>query len=115
MTELFADITLGAVIVIGLLMFGGVIFVANMNDPRNAMHPGGGKGRMLDELLVIGPVAPALIMIAGGGFLPDLRDQDWWFPVLVTAAVIGFVATFLLPPVRRARARVEALRKRAFS
>ena len=79
------------------------------------MHPGGRKGRLRDELLVVGPVAPMLIMIATGGFLPDLRDQSWWFPVLVTVAVIGFAASFLVPSVRRARARVEALRKKAFS
>ena len=115
MTELFANITLGAVIVAGLLMFGGVIFVANMNDPRNRMHPGGRMGRLRDELLVVGPVAPMLAMIAMGGFVPDLRDQSWWFPVLLIAAVLGFAASFLLPPVRSARQRVEALRKKAFS
>ena len=115
MTELFADITLGTVIVAGLVMIGGVIFVANMNDPRNAMHPGGRMGRLRDELLVVGPVAPMLAMIAMGGFVPDLRDQSWWFPVMVIAAVLGIAASFLVPPVRRARQRVEALRKKAFS
>ena len=115
MTELFANITLSAVVIAGLLMIGGVIFVANMNDPRNAMHPGGRKGRMLDEVLVVDPLAPLLVMITVGGFLPDLRDAAWWFPILLGLSIIGFAASFLLPPVRRARARVEALRKKAFS
>ena len=115
MTELFANITLSTVVIAGLLMIGGVIFVANMNDPRNAMHPGGRKGRMLDEVLVVGPLAPLLVMITVGGFLPDLRDAAWWFPILLGLSIIGFAASFLLPPVRRARARVEALRKTAFS
>ncbi|WP_425989828.1 hypothetical protein [Brevundimonas sp. TWP2-3-2] len=115
MTELFANITLSAVVIAGLLMIGGVIFVANMNDPRNAMHPGGRKGRMLDEVLVVGPLAPLLVMITVGGFLPDLRDAAWWFPILLGLSIIGFAASFLLPPVRRARKRVEALRKKAFS
>lgn len=115
MAALLADITLGTVIVAGLVMIAGVIFAANMNDPRNVMHPGGRMGRLKDELLVVGPVAPMLAMIAMGGFVPDLRDQSWWFPVLVIAAFLGFAASFLVPPVRRARQRVEALRKRAFS
>ena len=115
MTGMFADITVGAVIVAGLLMFCGVILVANMNDPRNAMHPGGRMGRLRDELLTVGPMAPFLVMIAAGGLFPDLRDGAWWFPVLLAASIIGLAASFLAPPVRRARARVEALRKRAFS
>ena len=115
MTALLADITLGAVIVIGLLMFGGVVLVANFNDPRNAMHPGGRMGRLRDEFLVISVLAPFLLMVCAGAMFPELRRADWWFPVFVTAAVVGFALGFLAPPVRRARQRVEALRKKAFS
>ena len=115
MTELFADITLGAVIVIGLLMIGGVMFVANMNDPRNAMHPSGRMGRLRDELLVVSTIAPFLVMVTVGAFFPVLREANWWMPVFVIVAVGGFAASFLLPPVRRARNRVEALQKKAFS
>ena len=115
MTGLIADITLGMVIVIGLLMFGGVILVANMNDPRNAMHPGGRRGRLLDELLVTSTIAPFLLMVTGGAFLPSLREANWWMPVFVIVAVGGFAASFLVPSVRRARQRVEALQKKAFS
>ena len=115
MTALIADITLGMVIVIGLLMFGGVMFVANMNDPRNAMHPGGRMGRLRDELLVASTIAPFLVMVAGGAFVPSLREANWWMPVFVVVAVTGFAASFLVPSVRRARQRVEALQKKTFS
>ena len=115
MTELFANITLSAVVIAGLLMMGGVIFVANMNDPRNAMHPGGRMGRLRDEFLVMSAIAPWLVMVVVGWALPSLRETSWWLPVFVTLAVAGFAASFLLPPVRRARKRVEALRKKAFS
>jgi hypothetical protein len=47
--------------------------------------------------------------------VPSLRETSWWLPVFVTLAVAGFAASFLLPPVRRARKRVEALQKKAFS
>jgi hypothetical protein len=114
-TGLFADITLGAVIVIGLLMIGGVLFVANVNDPRNALHPNGRMGRLRDELLVVSTIAPFLVMVTGGAVLPSLREANWWMPVFFVVAVTGLAASFLVPPVRRARQRVEALRKTAFS
>lgn len=115
MTELFANITLGAVIVAGLVMIGGVIFVANLNDPRNAMHPGGRMGRLRDELLVVGTVAPFLGMIIVGWVFPSLREQIWWFPVLLVVSVICVAASLMAPPVRRARQRVAALKTQAFS
>ena len=115
MTELFADITLGTVIVAGLVMIGGVIFVANMNDPRNAMHPGGRMGRLRDELLVAGTVAPFLVMIVVGWNFPTLREQVWWLPALLVLCVVCVLARFLIPGVRRAQARVVSLKKEAFS
>ena len=115
MTELFANITLGTVIVAGLVMIGGVIFVANMNDPRNAMHPGGRRGRLKDELLVVGTVAPFMGMIVVGWVFQTLREQTWWFPVLLVVSVVCITASLMAPPVRRARRRVLALKKQAFS
>ena len=115
MTELFADITFGAVVVAGLLMIGGVIFVANLNDPRNAMHPGGRMGRVKDQLLVAATVLPVLGMIVVGWALPVLRDQVWWFPALLVTSSVCVAARFWIPSVRRAQARVVALQKKAFS
>jgi hypothetical protein len=108
-TELMSNVSFSVMLAGGMLLFGGGVLVANLNDQRNVMHPGGRSGRLRDELLVMGPIAPLLLMILGGAIAPHLRDASWWFPVLLGLAITGFAVSFS-PPGRRARARLQALK-----
>ena len=101
--------------VVPLLILGGVVLVAavslvfNLKDPRNAKHPGGVRGRMRDELLVLSTFAPMLVMVIVGAVAGDMRDAAWWMPVFVTLAALAIGGTFL-PAVQRARKRLMAVR-----
>lgn len=107
--DLLADISFGVFLVAGLLLIGGFLFVANVRDARNVKHPGGARGRMLDELMVLAPMVLLLVNITIGAFAPALRDASWWLPVLFAFAVVGIGLSFT-PPVQRARQRLAALR-----
>ena len=107
--DLLADISFGVFLIAGLLLIGGFLFVANMTDKRNARHPGGPRGRLLDELIVLAPMLAFLGMVSFGWLAPDLRDAVWWSPALFALALIGLGFSFT-PPVQRARQRLSVLR-----
>ena len=109
MTELLANISFGAMMAVGLLLIGGFMLVAVMNEPRNALHPEGRMGRLRDEVLALAGFSPMLAMVTFGAFADDFRDREWWTPVFFGLAGLGFVSMFL-PAVRRARGRLAALR-----
>ena len=75
MTELLANISFGAMMAVGLLLIGGFMLVAVMNEPRNALHPEGRMGRLRDEVLAL----------AGYPLLAPLHGRGWW-----QAEVFGF-------------------------
>ena len=106
--DLLANISFGAALVAGIVLISGFLLVANLRDTRNARHPGGARGRLRDEMIVLGPVVPMLALLTVGAFRPEVRDADWWLAALV--AVTLLVGVSLTPVVRRARARLSALR-----
>lgn len=110
MTAWLADITFGMVLVVGCLGIFGFMLVAAWGDRNSARHPEGRAGMLRDSLLGIAPLAPMLAMISLGAFQTQLRDEAWWTPVLLGLAVAGAVASFA-PPMRRARQRLEGLRR----
>lgn len=107
--DLVAVISYGAAVAVGIMLIGGFLFVANIRDARNARHPGGARGRLRDEMIVLGPVVPMLGFLTVGAFRPELRGAEWWLPALVVFWVFVGGSVFL-PAVRRARARLTALR-----
>ena len=107
--DLLADISFGAAVVVGIVLISGFLLVANLRDTRNARHPGGARGRLRDEMIVLGPVVPMLAFSLLGAVRPELRDADWWLPALVVVVVFVGAGVFL-PTVRHARARLTALR-----
>ncbi len=95
-------------LLVGVVLIAAVSLVMNLKDPRNAKHPGGPRGRLRDELLVLATFAPMLTMVLVGALAGDMRDSAWWMPVFVTLAVMAIAGTFL-PVVQRARKRIMAL------
>ena len=110
MTDLLAHLSLGAALALALLGVSGFLLLANVRDPINARHPGGLRGRLKDELLVVGPVLPFLTFVATGAFMPGLMAEAWSVPALFLIAGAGLTAS-LSAPVRRARARLAAIRR----
>lgn len=108
-SEALSNVTFGLAMVCGLLLIGGFLFVANTRDARNAKHPGGVRGRIRDELIVLAPMMAFLCMVSVGWLAPDLRDAAWWSPALFALALIGLGFSFT-PPVQRARQRLSVLR-----
>ncbi|RZJ39488.1 MAG: hypothetical protein EON87_19835 [Brevundimonas sp.] len=107
--DLLAVISYGAAVAVGIMLIGGFLFAANIRDARNARHPGGTRGRLMDEVIVLVPLVPLLGMLSTGAFVPDLRDAGWWLPTSFALVALGLGASFL-PVVRHARARLTALR-----
>jgi heme/copper-type cytochrome/quinol oxidase subunit 2 len=107
---LLADILFWAVVVIGLVAFVGFLALAATTGPKARRHPDGWRGSVRDDLIVLGPIAPFLIVVVIGAFEPPLRDETWWTGALFTIAGIGLLAQWL-PVVRRARARTAAFER----
>ena len=110
MIELFANLSYGLAIAFGLVLIFGFLLVASLTDKRNVRHPGGARGRFKDERISIAPLAPMLGMILTGALMPAMRDQGWWFPILMGGFALSMGGSFL-PAVRRAKARIAALRQ----
>ena len=108
--EALADIGFGVVVAMGLIAVCSVVALGEWTSPRARRHPEGRRGRIRDDLMVLGPMLPFLALVTIGAFQPALRDQTWWTAVLFTLAGLGLAAN-LLPAVRRARQRVSALYK----
>lgn len=109
MSGLFGGANVGLIIGLGLVLICALSLVLSLNDPRNAQHPEGRKGRMRDELMVLSTFAPMLAMILIGSAFGHLRDSTWWLPLIGGLALMAVVGTFL-PAVARARRRLVVLR-----
>ncbi len=110
MTALLADVLFWIVVAIALAAFVGFVVLAAITGPRARCHPEGWRGAVRDDLILLGPIAPFLIVVAAGAFEPPLRDEAWWTPALFAIAGAGLLAQWL-PVVRRARARTAALQR----
>lgn len=108
MTEVLANVGFGLVVALGLFAICGLLVLAEWTSPRTRRHPEGRRGRIRDDLMVLGPMFPFLSLVATGAFQPELREQTWWTAVLFMVAGLGLGAN-LLPAVRRARQRVADL------
>ena len=111
MTGFLADVTFGAVLLMGTVAVAGVLFLGQLTDARNAAHPWGFAGRLRDEAMTAGPIWLFLILQSAGLAFDSLHDTVWWFPVLFSLLGLALLGR-ILPPVRRAKDRLDALKWR---
>ena len=109
--DLLADVLFWTVVLVAGGAIVAFLVLAAVTGPKAKRHPEGWRGSLRDEFLITSAIAPWLVMVVAGWMVPSFRETSWWLPIFVTLAVAGFAASFLLPPVRRARARLSALQR----